>query len=108
MEYDFAKLAHRLEMEWRLVSAARMKRLAVFVSRADHALLELLWRQHAGDLRAKMAAMSAGAALVRREVTGKLAECRNPERAGERTKPHDEYSNRGGREGERELPGAAA
>jgi formyltetrahydrofolate deformylase len=39
-------------MEWRLAYAARPKRLAVFVSRADHALLELLWQHQAGDLAA--------------------------------------------------------
>jgi formyltetrahydrofolate deformylase len=30
-------------MEWRLSHASHQKRLAIFVSRAEHALLELLW-----------------------------------------------------------------
>ncbi len=42
-------------MEWRVAYAARPKRLAIFVSRAEHALLELLWAQRAGDLRADLA-----------------------------------------------------
>jgi formyltetrahydrofolate deformylase len=35
--------------------AARPKRLAVFVSREEHCLLELLWQQQAGDLNAEIA-----------------------------------------------------
>jgi formyltetrahydrofolate deformylase len=52
-----ATVAAPFGMTWRLSSAARVKRLAVFVSRAEHALLELLWRQRAGDLRAKIVAV---------------------------------------------------
>ncbi len=43
-------LADGLGLHWRLVDAARPKRVAVFVSRADHCLLDLLWRQRRGDL----------------------------------------------------------
>jgi formyltetrahydrofolate deformylase len=39
-------------MQWRITNAAQKKRLAVFVSRAEHALLELLWQHRAGDLSA--------------------------------------------------------
>lgn len=38
------------EMRWRLATPAVRKRVAIFVSRADHALQELLWRTHAGEL----------------------------------------------------------
>lgn len=47
-------VAQRFEMRWRLALPGRPKRLAVFVSRADHALQELLWRQRAGDLPAEI------------------------------------------------------
>ena len=47
-----ARVAERFGMTWRLALAARRKRLGVFVSRAEHALLELLWAQRAGDLPA--------------------------------------------------------
>lgn len=49
---DFATTASSFGMEPRWTIASDLKRLAIFVSRADHALLELLWRQRAGDLRA--------------------------------------------------------
>jgi formyltetrahydrofolate deformylase len=46
------RVAERFAMHWWLSLAARRKRLGVFVSRAEHALLELLWQQRAGDLPA--------------------------------------------------------
>jgi formyltetrahydrofolate deformylase len=54
LEREFGAVAEPFRMRWRLADAARVKRLAVFVSRAEHALLELLWRQRAGDLRAEI------------------------------------------------------
>ncbi len=55
LEAAFATLAARFQMDWRLSYAGRTKRLAVFVSRDEHALFELLWRRRAGDLRAEIA-----------------------------------------------------
>jgi formyltetrahydrofolate deformylase len=55
LEQGFKGIAGRFGMEWRLSYAARRKRLGVFVSRAEHALLELLWQQRAGDLAADIA-----------------------------------------------------
>jgi len=52
LEQGFKPIAGRFGMQWRLSYAARLKRLAIFVSRADHALLELLWQHQAGDLQA--------------------------------------------------------
>jgi len=46
------QVGRRFDMSWRLALAGRRKRLAVFVSREDHCLLELLWQQRSGDLRA--------------------------------------------------------
>jgi formyltetrahydrofolate deformylase len=54
LEQDFKGIAGRFGMQWRLAYAARRKRLAIFVSRAEHALLELLWQQRAGDLAAEI------------------------------------------------------
>lgn len=48
----FGAVGARFGMDWRLEDAGRRKRLAVFVSREDHCLLELLWQQQAGDLAA--------------------------------------------------------
>ena len=52
IESGFSELAPRFRMTWRLTPAARRKRLAIMVSKADHALQELLWQQRSGDLRA--------------------------------------------------------
>jgi len=55
LEQTFKQIAGRFGMEWRLASAAHKKRLAIFVSRQEHALLELLWQHRAGDLKADLA-----------------------------------------------------
>ena len=39
-------------MRWKMTQAAELKRVAIFVSKADHALQELLWRAHSGELNA--------------------------------------------------------
>jgi formyltetrahydrofolate deformylase len=39
-----------LGLDFRLVEARRKKRVAIFVSKADHCLLDLLWRQRRGEL----------------------------------------------------------
>jgi formyltetrahydrofolate deformylase len=54
VERGFTGLAESLQMQWRFAPAARRKRLAILVSKADHALQELLWRRQAGDLRAEI------------------------------------------------------
>lgn len=56
LDADFAaQIARPLAMNARFARAARRKRLAVFVSKEDHCLLELLWQQRAGDLPADIA-----------------------------------------------------
>lgn len=52
LESSFSCLAHTRQMEWRFEAEAIRKRLAIFASREDHCLLELLWRHRAGDLKA--------------------------------------------------------
>jgi formyltetrahydrofolate deformylase len=44
------RLEVELGLDFRLVEAGRKKRVAIFVSKADHCLLDLLWRQRRGDL----------------------------------------------------------
>ncbi len=51
----FAPVGDRYGMEWRITPAALRQRLAVFVSREDHCLLELLGQWRAGDLAADIA-----------------------------------------------------
>jgi formyltetrahydrofolate deformylase len=45
-----AAVAPRFDMKWHVSYSARRKRMAVLVSRADHCLLELLWRWRNGEL----------------------------------------------------------
>jgi formyltetrahydrofolate deformylase len=42
-------------MRWRLAYAARKKRMAIFVSRYEHCLVDLLWRHQAGELPCEIA-----------------------------------------------------
>src|ERR671927_479406 len=55
LERDFAPIAASFAMDWRLSYAAVPHRLAIFVSREEHCLLELLWQRRAGDLPAEIA-----------------------------------------------------
>jgi formyltetrahydrofolate deformylase len=48
----FARMADRFSMRWKLTRAADLKRVAIMVSRTDHALQEILWRAQSGELRA--------------------------------------------------------
>jgi len=50
----FSTLGHHFNMEWHLSLASRIKRIAIFVSKEEHALLELLWRKRSGDIVADM------------------------------------------------------
>jgi formyltetrahydrofolate deformylase len=52
LEREFAPVAERFGIEWRMAHAGRRKRLAVFVSKEEHCLLELLWQRRAGGLDA--------------------------------------------------------
>jgi formyltetrahydrofolate deformylase len=56
LERAFASVvASRFEMDWRLSYAAERKRLAILVSKHDHALMELLWRATRCELAADVA-----------------------------------------------------
>ncbi|MCY9660280.1 formyltetrahydrofolate deformylase [Paenibacillus chondroitinus] len=51
----FSVVADKFSMDWSLSLANQKKRIAIFVSKEDHALLELLWHWRAGDLNADIA-----------------------------------------------------
>src|SRR5262245_40306333 len=46
----FAPLADRFEMRWRLERSDHPLRVALFVSKYDHCLMDLLYRHHTGEL----------------------------------------------------------
>ena len=54
LEERLAALAEEWRMVWRLTEATHRPTLAVFVSRTDHVLQELIYRVRAGDLRAEI------------------------------------------------------
>ena len=49
---DFQAVAETYRMDWRFARASRIKRMAIFVSKEDHCLVELLWQWKAGDFLA--------------------------------------------------------
>lgn len=52
---DFAGLAVEFKMDYRFVETNYLKKLAIFVSKEDHCLMELLWHVRAGDIPAEIA-----------------------------------------------------
>ncbi|MFC0562025.1 formyltetrahydrofolate deformylase [Halalkalibacter alkalisediminis] len=46
----FEDIASSFDMEWTMDLASRRKKMAIFVSKEDHCLLELLWKWRAGEL----------------------------------------------------------
>jgi formyltetrahydrofolate deformylase len=56
LESSFQQVvAERFHMRWRISYAARLKRVALMVSRHEHCLLELLWRASRGELPCRIA-----------------------------------------------------
>ncbi len=54
LERAIGEVAERMEMNWRLSPESRVKRVAIFVSRTDHCLYDLLLRHRAGELRCEI------------------------------------------------------
>jgi formyltetrahydrofolate deformylase len=50
LEQRLDEIAQDLSLDYRLVDAKRRKRVALFVSRYDHCLLDLLWRWRRNEL----------------------------------------------------------
>ena len=55
LEHAIAEVAGRFGMQYRLCAAERPKRMALFVSRYDHCLYDLLLRHKAGELNCELA-----------------------------------------------------
>ena len=53
-EAAFADVAQRFGMRWQLLDGQRRLRVALFVSRYDHCLADLLYRHHAGELSCEL------------------------------------------------------
>lgn len=55
LKQDFKTIAAKFEMKWQIHRVSNKKRLAIFVSKEDHCLVELLWQWQSGDLDADIA-----------------------------------------------------
>jgi formyltetrahydrofolate deformylase len=61
-------LAAERGMQWRLSELAQRKKVALFVSREEHCLLDLLWRVHHDDLHLEVVAVVSNHPDLREEV----------------------------------------
>jgi formyltetrahydrofolate deformylase len=61
-------VAEPFDMTWRLWDSTQPKRVGVLVSRYDHCLLDLLWRQRRGELEAEIALVASNHEDLRRDV----------------------------------------
>jgi formyltetrahydrofolate deformylase len=67
-ESAFAALAERFSMEWRISYAHHRRRVALMASRADHCLLDLLWRHRRGELAMDVICVISNHEQLRAEV----------------------------------------
>jgi formyltetrahydrofolate deformylase len=68
LESAFAELAAGLSMSWRISYGHERRRVALLASRADHCLLDLLWRQRRGELEMKIECVVANHHDLRADV----------------------------------------
>lgn len=67
---EFAPIGRTFGMDWHFRDVSIPYRLAIFVSRAEHCLLELLWQRQAGDLSAEIAMVISNHRDVEKTVRG--------------------------------------
>lgn len=65
---DFSRVADRFDMKWSTFRASRKKRLAIFVSKEDHCLMEILWQWKSGDLDADISMVISNHNDMREQV----------------------------------------
>lgn len=63
-------VGRRFEMDWRISFAAEKPKMALLVSRHDHALMELLWRWQRGELRVDIPVVISNHPDLRAAVEG--------------------------------------
>ncbi|MGO9489121.1 MAG: formyltetrahydrofolate deformylase [Solirubrobacteraceae bacterium] len=67
-EGEFAAIAERFGMQWRIAYARDRRRVALMASREGHCLLDLLWRNRRGELDMDVRCVISNHELLRREV----------------------------------------
>jgi formyltetrahydrofolate deformylase len=68
LEKEFLSIAEPFQMNWRLCLNSELKKIAIFVSREEHCLLELLWEWQAGELLADIALVVSNHEHMRESV----------------------------------------
>jgi formyltetrahydrofolate deformylase len=68
LEQRLTEVGTELSLDWRLVDARKRKRVALFVSRYDHCLLDLLWRWRRGELPMDVVAVVSNHPDLQEEV----------------------------------------
>ena len=68
LEARLAEIGSVLHLDYRLIDARRRKRVALFVSRCDHCLLDLLWRWRRGELEMDVIAVVSNHPDLQEEV----------------------------------------
>jgi formyltetrahydrofolate deformylase len=61
-------VADRFDMDWRISHEDERKRMAILVSRYDHCLLDLLWRNRRGELEADVVLVASNHTDLEEEV----------------------------------------
>jgi formyltetrahydrofolate deformylase len=67
-ESDFEALAKRFSMSWRISYPHRRRRVALMASKADHCLLDVLWRNRRGELEMETVCVISNHEHLRDEV----------------------------------------
>jgi formyltetrahydrofolate deformylase len=67
-ERQFAPIAERFKMQWRLALSSYEPRAAIFVSQHDHCLVDLLYRHRAGELPCEIPLVVSNHADARRDA----------------------------------------
>lgn len=67
---EFQSIADAFDMKWELHLATERKRMAIFASREDHCLLDLLWRWRSGELAVDIPLIISNHDTLRSVVAG--------------------------------------
>ena len=65
LETAIADVAERFEMNWRLEDSERKRRVAVFVTKVDHCLYDLLLRERSGELNGDIGVIVSNHEILR-------------------------------------------
>jgi formyltetrahydrofolate deformylase len=70
LEQDLHVLAQNYALDWTLSSKKQKKRMAIFVSKADHALMELIWRWKSKEIEVEIPMVISNHADLKEVVEG--------------------------------------